>query len=383
MCIRKGPLYMAFLCAAVLLGAVLPVDVSNAHHCKGKHASDPGCDSGGGGGGDPVADPAFAYVIPANGSAKIALANADGSVVTEVFVGTRFSIAMEPAVFGNASGGQILIGDFHNLHHITYSVDTGVISVDSDIMIHNRDLGPSSLWARPDWSPSGADFVFRDCCDSSMYIDSRATYANGYVTDFGEPLYRENRFDSTSKGPDRIAWDAPDTIYFNLDTDDGWELRRMDITQSYDIATNKVITVCGPSNDTTCDSTTTTCVASNTASDDCADAVLIYGVFGVESFEHVSVSATTCAGGSVPPLLVSGYIADGSPITYVLEGPIISSTMFNFSGNDWTPNCTIVGSPGDDTGGPIQGGAIVEVDPYSIITTTLIKRKGQTPDWIN
>ncbi len=225
----------------LLLSAVSLTNVANAHHCKGKHANDAGCDSGGGGGGDPVANPAFAYVIPANGSNKIALANADGSVVTEIFVGTRFSFAMEPAVYGDASGGQVLIGDFHNLYRITYSVNNGVLSVDSTNRIHDRDLGPSSFRAKPDWSPDGEDFVFRDCCDGSMYIDSRADYANGIVTDFGLPLYKEDRPGSIGNGPEWIAWDAPDSIYFTVDTDDGWELRKIDITQTYDNVMNQVL----------------------------------------------------------------------------------------------------------------------------------------------
>ncbi len=117
--------------------------------CKGPNKNDPGCPGGGDDGGS-AADPAFAYVKPANGSNKIALANADGSAVTDIFVGTRFSFAMEPAAIGDASGGQILIGDFSNLHHITYSVNNGVITVDSDIKIHDRDIGPSAHRASPD-----------------------------------------------------------------------------------------------------------------------------------------------------------------------------------------------------------------------------------------
>ena len=86
---------------------------------------------------------------------------------------------------------------------------------------------------------------------------------------------------------------------------------------------------------------------------------------------------------------MSGYDDNGDPITFVLnqslgEPVTIMDTIQNLDGSDWTNRCTLVGSPGENSEGPLHGGAIVEYDPFSgNPTKTLINRRGESPDWIN
>ena len=216
--------------------------------CKGPNKNDAGCPGSGDGGS--AADPAFAYVRPANGSNKVFLANADGSSATEIFVGLKFTFAPEPAAFGDMSGGKVLIMDFSNLFLVTYSVTGGVINVDSEVMIHDRDI-KSAIFADPDWSPDGEDFAFKTT-EGSMYIDSRATHdpISGVVTDFGAPIYEEHREGSNLAGVKSIAWDSENIIHFIAQNPEGGtELRSLDI-EACDLIQ-------------TCDSVTTTCIASN------------------------------------------------------------------------------------------------------------------------
>jgi hypothetical protein len=356
------------ICILIIVAGGTGIDAANAHHCKGKHANDPGCDSGGGGGS--VADPAFAYVKPANGSPKVILANADGSAATEIFVGLKFTFAQEPAAFRDSSGGKVLIGDFSNLFQVNYSVTNGTVSVDSPVLVHDRDI-VSAHTANPDWSPGGNDFAFRNAY-GFMYIDSQANHdpASGVVTDFGTPVYEEIRAGSTTAGVESIAWDAPDTIHFIADNPGGGgsELRSLNVSECI--------------GGVPCNSFTTTCIASS-GSPSCANAE----VLGV-NFRHISVNYdTACFATSGPHILVSGNNADGTPTTYLLDrsdvSPMPTEEIFNLDGHDWTDNCTIVGSLGDSTEGPLHGGAIVEYNPISKSVITLISRRGQTPDWNN
>jgi hypothetical protein len=355
--------FVSVLALAVLAVSIIPV-TTNAH-CDGKHTGNhPHCDGGGDpGGGDGGANPAFVYIKPANGAKKTLLANADGSAATEIFVGTKFSFAQQPALFGDSSGGEVLINDFSNLYRISYSVNSGVISVDSTDKIQDRDIGPTTHTSNPDWSPDGSDFAFKS--GTSVYVDSRATYVSGVVMDFGDPLYKEDRTGPGTKLILGVAWDAAGVIHLTMGdpTGDGWELRSLNIAD------------CSP----TCDSTNTTCIAATISSTSCPAAQIL----GATRLEHVSVSHEPGCTGNAPRIMVSADDANGDPLTFVLDGSMPVMDIANFDGNDWTPNCTIIGSPGEGAAGPLNGGAIVEYDPYSGLANTLIGKRGETPDWSN
>ena len=362
--------------ASILTLAVSP-GIASAHGnhnspCTGPHKNDDICN--GGGGGDPIVDPAFAYVRPANGSNKVFLANADGSSATEIFVGLKFTFAPEPAAFGDMFGGKVLIMDFSNLFLVTYSVTGGVINVDPEVMIHDRDI-KSSIFADPDWSPDGKDFAFKTT-EGSMYIDSRATYnGDGIVEDFGAPIYEEHRTGLNSARVGSIAWDSDNIIHFIAQNPGGGtELRSLDIR------------ACNEIENKTCDSDTTTCIARN-GSLDCPG---VEELAGMSAQGHVSVNYdASCTAGGGPHILVSGYDDNGDPITFVLDKSLVEPIMptmqiQNLDGSDWTDRCTLVGSPGENNEGPLHGGAIVEYDPFlSNPTITLIKRRGESPDWVN
>jgi hypothetical protein len=343
---------------------------AGAHHCKGKHANDPGCDPGGGGGGGggegPAADPAFVYVQAANGANKLFLANADGSAATEIFVGTKFSFTQQPALYGGPSGGQVLVNDYSNLHLITYSVNSGVINVDSDVKIQDRDNGPTTHTSNPDWSPDGSDFAYKST-GGMVFLGSRATYhADGYMVDFGDPIYAEER-GTGNRFVTAIAWDHADTIHLTMDNpvEDGYELRSVNLSD------------CNP----TCDSMSSLCIASTNGSSDCpANAP----VLGVGRLQHVSVSdGTNCTMGTSPHIFTTGRDANGDPVTFVLDGSMPFLTIQDFEGTDWTPNCTIVGTPGEGISGQPRGRSIVERNPYTSNVTTLIGSKAQWADWNN
>ena len=156
-----------------LLSASFLAVSSATAHCGGKHTGNhPHCDNGGGTGDGGTAAPVFVYVKPANGSDRVFLANADGTSATQIFVGTKFSFSQQPALYGDASGGEVLINDFSNLYRIAYSVNNGVINVDSTDRIQDRDIGPTTHTSNPDWSPDGSRLVI-----------ARLVQAGGLISD--------------------------------------------------------------------------------------------------------------------------------------------------------------------------------------------------------
>ena len=70
---RNWSICTAYLCTVALLGTALSVEVANAHHCKGKHANDPGCEPGGGGGSDTNVPFAVAVVSHSTATMKSTL----------------------------------------------------------------------------------------------------------------------------------------------------------------------------------------------------------------------------------------------------------------------------------------------------------------------
>jgi len=119
------------------------------------------------------------------------------------------------------------------------------------------------------------------------------------------------------------------------------------------------------------------------------DCVGVEQLAGMSTQGHVSVNYDACGLGGGPHILVSGHDANSDPITFVLdqslEAPVpIMEIIQNLDGSDWTDRCTLVGTPGGNSEGPLHGGAIVEYDPFSgKPTKTLINRRGESPDWIN
>jgi hypothetical protein len=349
--------------------------------CTGHHQSDDGCSSGGGSGG--AAAPVFAYRRDGGAAAKIYLANADGSGATLVFTGVKFSRTGEPSVHGDANGGTVLIETFRNLHRINYEVTDGVVTVMEDVKVLDRgddDSGLSILAPQPQWSPDGEDFVYKNGVvnpnGTDMYIYSRATSDpdTQAITDFGDPIYSGRREANCDPVPANgkcpathdlgwLAWDEADTIHFTVRKKDGhsWELRSFNIS------------VCDQLEIGTCMVDNSTCIASTST---CGLNI------GTPTFSHVSVMHAAedeaCTGGTAPRILVAGNDANGIAQTFVLGGVApaeLTANIQGLDGQDWTSNCTILGTIGND---------VVEFDPYAAASaTTLVSTKLSVPDWIN
>jgi len=362
---------------------VFPVGVALAKkpNCN-TDPSHPSCSDDGGGGSGGAAAPVFAYRRDGGSAAKIYLANADGSEATHVFTGVKFSRTGEPAVHGDSNGGTLLIETFRNLHRIVYEVDGGVITVLENIKILDRgddDSGLSILAPQPQWSPDGADFVYKNGAvnpsGTDMYLYLRATSdpATQAITDFGDPIYSGRR-EACPPDPNKpnmkcpaihdigwLAWDESDTIHFTVrkKDDHSWELRSFKISD--------------------CESAGGTCEVGNTT---CIASTSTCGLpLGATSFSHVSASyenGDVCTGGTAPRILLAGDDANGDAQTFVLDGLVPTAPTANIpglNGQDWTPNCTILGTVGD---------SVVEHDPYAAAgSTTLVGRNGSVPDWTN
>ena len=371
------------LFVASILTFGLSTEIASAHgkDCKGPHKGDPGCDLGGGSGS--AAAPVFAYRRDGGSAAKIYLANADGSEATLVFTGVKFSRTGEPSVHGDANGGTVLIETFRNLHRIVYEVTDGVVTVMEDVKVLDRgddDSGLSILAPQPQWSPDGEDFVYKNGVvnpnGTDMYIYSRADSdpVTQAITDFGDPIYSGRREENCNPVPPNgkcptthdlgwLAWDEADTIHFTVrkKDDHSWELRSFNIS------------VCDQPEIGTCMVDNSICIASTST---CGLKI------GTPTFSHVSVmheaEAEACTGGTAPRILVAGDDANGVAQTFVLDGVAPTKPTVNIQGidgQDWTSNCTILGTIGNN---------VVEFDPYAAgDATTLVSTKLSVPDWIN